>query len=75
MLDTCDAHKPRSRPLWIRLYQRFMDWLWHGPLTRDLHPRSYPSTLSQVFSLLRYIWQDGWSLLWQRLGRSRHPDT
>ncbi len=26
---------PRRR---LRWYQRLMDWLWFGPLTRDLYP-------------------------------------
>jgi hypothetical protein len=54
-----------------RQYRRFMDWLWFGPLTRDLRPRRTPSTLSQVFSLLRYICQDTWFLIRRYAGRSQ----
>jgi hypothetical protein len=69
------SRKPFSeRPFWQRWYQRFMDWLWFGPLTRDLYPRRYPSQFSVAVSLLRDICRDSWSLLWQRLERSRFPD-
>ncbi|GEM_PF-3194643 len=54
-----------------RQYRRFMDWLWFGPLTRDLRPRRHPSTLSQLFSLLRYICQDTWTLIQRYAGRSQ----
>jgi len=30
-------HPTRRRPRW---YQRLMDWLWFGPLTRDLYAHS-----------------------------------
>jgi hypothetical protein len=56
-----------------RQYRRFLDWLWFGPLTRDLYPHRTPSTLSQIVSLLRYICEDTWSLLRRYAERPWRP--
>jgi hypothetical protein len=73
MPDSSEDYQESPPRRHISLYQCFMDWLWFGPLTRDLRPRRTPSTLSQVFSLLRYICQDTWSLIQRYAGRSQRP--
>ncbi len=70
------SRKPYSqRPFWQRWYQDFMDWLWFGPLTRDVRwrcPTYYPSTFKVACSLPADFCRFVWSRLWQRLKR-RHP--
>ena len=42
-----DAEQPDPRTWWIRLYDRLMDWLWFGLLTRDLRPYRSPAQIER----------------------------
>jgi hypothetical protein len=76
-LDASESNQEPPRYSRMNLYQRFLDWLWFGPLTRDLHRRRrrHPSQFSVLFSLLGDICRDSWSAIMLRLGRSRRRGT
>lgn len=60
------SHEPLPRrPLVQRVYRRLSDWCW-SVLTRDLHPRPYPSRMQSFWGLISDV-------IWY--GRSLHlPD-
>ena len=53
-----------QRPFWQRWSHSLMTWLWFGPLTRDLRPRSQPTRLRTFLALLADLfWYARTSLL------------
>jgi hypothetical protein len=71
-----DDREPLPRYQRMNLYQRFMDWLWFGPLTRDVRwrcPTYYPSTFKVAYSLpgefCRFCWS--WVLMYEERFRRR----
>jgi hypothetical protein len=76
-LDASEAdQEPQPRYRWMNLYQRFLDWLWFGPLTRDVrwrYPTYYPSTLKVACSLPGEFCRFCWSWLLTYVERFRRP--
>jgi hypothetical protein len=61
-----------------RQYRRFLDWLWFGPLTRDVrwrYPTYYPSRFKVACSLPADLCRFIWSRLRPDSERSRRPGT